>query len=74
MFKHIKVGDVVTRNFYGTLQRMRVTAIDEYNGWITAGMGWMFDPETGCEEDPELGYGKEFGRTISFLINTTTTD
>jgi len=68
MFKHLKVGDIATRNFLGQLQKWPVTAIDEYNGWITIGMGWMFDPETGVEEDPELEWGVEFGRTGSFLV------
>ncbi len=51
MFKHIKVGDVVTRNFFGGLQHLRVTAVSEE--LITAGMGWTFDRETGREVDED---------------------
>ena len=28
---------------------------------------WTFDRETGVEEDPELGWGRSFGVTGSFL-------
>ena len=28
---------------------------------------WTFDDETGVEEDPELGYGRSFGRTGSII-------
>lgn len=68
MFEHIKVGDTVTRNFYGLLQRMKVTEVTPH--LIVAGLGWMFDRETGVEEDPDLGFGVAFGVTCSNLVQT----
>lgn len=51
MFKHIKVGDVVCREFVGR-QLMKVTAVDDE--LITAGMGWQFNREDGHEWDPDV--------------------
>jgi hypothetical protein len=66
MFKHVKVGDIVTRLFAGKHYRMRVTDVSET--LITAGMGWQFDRETGVEEDADLGWGVRFGLTGSRLV------
>lgn len=66
MFRDVKVGDVVTRNFCGILQQWRVTEIAD--DLITIGMGWMFDPDTGWEVDVDLKWGPEFGKTGSYLV------
>lgn len=66
MFEHIKIGDIVVRDFLGMKQQMRVTEVSK--GLITAGMGWTFDIRTGMEVDHYLHYGPEYGRTCSFLI------
>lgn len=50
MFKDVKVGDVVCREFCGR-QLMKVTAVDDE--LITAGMGWQFNREDGVEWDPD---------------------
>lgn len=64
-FKHIKVGDVITRNMAGIEMKMKVSSVDDK--LITAGMGWQFDRETGWEVDLDLGWGPEYGRTGSYL-------
>jgi hypothetical protein len=51
MFKDVKVGDVVCREFCGR-QLMKVTAVDDE--LITAGMGWQFNREDGHEWDPDV--------------------
>ncbi len=48
-FRHIKVGDFVTRNFCGMKTILQVTSVSDT--LITAGMGWTFNRETGLEED-----------------------
>lgn len=68
-FFHVKVGDTVTREFYGEKQKWVVTAVDK--DLITVGLGWTFDRRTGFEEDPDLGLGVKFGVTISRLIHET---
>lgn len=65
-FRHVKVGDIVTRWFADKPMQMRVTEVDEK--LITAGMGWQFERDTGAEYDPELHWGTEFGRTGSHLL------
>ena len=65
-FVHIAVGDVVTRNFYGDLQRMQVSAVDEH--LITAGMGWQFERLTGYEYDEDCRSGSKYGLIMSFLV------
>lgn len=65
-FRDVKVGDIVTRNMAGVIMRMVVTEVDDK--LITAGMGWQFDRDTGCEEDAALGWGRAFGISGSRLI------
>lgn len=66
-FRHVKVGDVVTRLLAGKIpMKMLVTHVDTKT--MTCGGGWMFDRETGWEEDSDLGWGVDFGRTGSHLI------
>lgn len=65
-FESIVVGDIVIRNFYGDLQKMKVSAVDDT--LITAGMGWQFERLTGYEYDEDLRSGSKFGKIISFLV------
>jgi len=51
MFKHLKVGDIATRNFCGIVEQWKVTAVDDK--LVTIGMGWTFDRETGREVDED---------------------
>lgn len=66
MFKHVKVGDIVHRDFSGKIYQIRMTAVDDK--LITAGMGWQFDRETGVEEDEVLQWGVKYGRTGSRIV------
>ena len=62
--KDLKVGDLVTRMLGGAPMPLKVTEVTDtlvICGW------WTFDRETGVEEDPELGWGRSFGVTGSFL-------
>lgn len=71
MFKHVRVGDVVTRDLGGgrhltggVRQHLRVTAVDDE--LIHCG-SWTFRRDTGGEVDADLGWD---GREIagSWLI------
>jgi hypothetical protein len=64
-FMDVKIGDTVTRNFYGYMQPLEVTGVDDI--LIYTKGGWNFDRATGFEEDPEIGMGVAFGITCSFL-------
>ena len=65
-FMDVKVGDTVTRLFYGIKMPLEVVAVDER---IIHTKGcWTFDRSTGIEEDEELGFGVKFNLTCSILI------
>lgn len=65
MFKHLKVGDIATRDLCGIVEDWKVTEVTDT--LVIIGMGWSFDRETGVEEDPYLGWGVAFGKTGSRL-------
>jgi hypothetical protein len=76
-FRHLKPGDKVTRLLGGEVtMAMQVTSVDEEvlvcaavrpDGRLFHGH-WQFDRETGAEEDHEIGWGKKFGVTGSYLV------
>lgn len=64
-----KEGQKVIRLLAGTIPvPMTITRVHE--GLVHCGP-WQFDDETGIEEDPELGFGVEFGLTGSYIKETT---
>lgn len=65
-FFDVKVGDTITRLFYGTKMKLTVSQVDERIIHTTG--GWMFDRSTGFEHDPDIGMGVDFGVTCSQLI------
>ena len=65
-FMDVKPGDIVTRLFYGVRQQLTVSHVSERIIHTTG--GWEFDRSTGIEHDPELGFGVDFGISISQLI------
>lgn len=76
-FTHLKVGDRVTRMLAGKLpmqmvvrevkeDTVRCAAVQEDGAEFEG--DWEFDRETGCEEDHELGWGRKFGVTGSFIV------
>jgi hypothetical protein len=74
-FEDLKVGDKVLRSICGMSMEMIVIEVRE-KYLLAAASGtehwpvdalWMFDRQTGAEEDPDLKWGVEFGRTGSFL-------
>lgn len=72
-FAHIKVGDTVIRLLAGTV-RMPVTVFEVTDNIIKARVPeigddyWQFDIATGCEIDPDLGWGPPPQWTGSFLL------
>jgi hypothetical protein len=65
-FRHLKVGDEVTRMLAGVVEmKLQVTEVDE--NFIYCGP-WTFERVTGFEYDPEIGSGSEFGIIASFLV------
>lgn len=76
-FRHLKVGDRVTRMLGDLPMLMEVTEVKEDN-IVCAAVGkegkglfkgdWEFNRDVGCEEDADLKWGKAFGRTGSYLI------
>jgi len=67
-FVYIQPGDTVRRMLAGTIPMdLVVDAVDER--LIHCRGGWMFDRETGVEEDPEIGWGLAFGVSGSFLVH-----
>ncbi len=77
-FFHLRPGDKVKRLIGGLIAMpMIVTEVKDRtlladafadDGSIFHGQ-WEFDRETGAEEDPELGWGRAFGATGSFLVH-----
>ena len=77
-FNHLKVGDKVNRKMgnSGPKMLMVVEKIDDKLIYCNAAENplppsaekWMFDIETGIEEDEELGWGRRFGKTGTFLL------
>lgn len=72
-FRHVKVGDRVTRMLAGAVpMELDVVAVDEtliHCGWSGGGIdGWTFDRLSGIEVDDELGWGPRYGRTGSYLV------
>lgn len=74
-FRRLKVGDRIMRSLAGMPMPMQVTAVDDKvvtcaavnkDGSLFYG-GWQFDRDLGCEEDHELGWGREFGVSGSHL-------
>lgn len=78
-FRDLKVGDRVMRVFgqepSTTTMPMEVMVVEENilrcsaldtKHWPPEEW-WSFDRDAGCEEDPELGWGKKFGVTGSQL-------
>lgn len=67
-FDYIRPGDTVRRLLAGTIPMdLVVDAVDER--LIHCRGGWMFDRETGVEEDPDIRWGFAFGVTGSFLVH-----
>jgi len=74
--KHLKVGDRVTR-FIGQgvmMMEMEVIKVNETTiecahvaGDHLVKLGWMFDRESGAEEDDDLEWGVKFGRTGTYI-------
>lgn len=80
-FRDLTAGCIVTRMLAGTIpQKMVVRLVDddyiycaaegfgEFDEKTGEWTGWKFDRDTGVEEDEELGWGKKFGLTGSFLV------
>lgn len=75
-FRHLKVGDKVTRLLAGMPMNMEVeeiredvivcSALPERGGKVLG--EWTFCRDTGAEEDEEIGWGKKFGVTGSYLV------
>ena len=77
-FSHLKPGDQVLRLLCEqTVMRMVVREVlptvlvcdAVLEGSSTFPGGWEFDRKTGLEEDPELEWGVEFGKSGSRLID-----
>lgn len=73
-FTDVKVGDRVKRLLGGEVA-MYLTVTEVTDKHIVCGVpslpnaeGWRFDRRTGIEEDTELGWGVQFGRTGSYLV------
>lgn len=77
-FQDLKVGDKVDRMIGDGTLLMEMTVMAIKDGIIyCAHTGhtehwpieelWQFHAEFGCEEDADLGWGKEFGLTGSYL-------
>jgi len=65
-FRHITVGDKVTRSLAGSIpMHMRVTEVTD--DLIVCG-GWTFSRTTGAEQDDDLQWGDAYGRTGSTLV------
>lgn len=62
----LTVGDRVVRLLAGTVRmELRVTSVSSEEvvcGW------WTFDPETGAEIDPDLGWGPPPLSTGSYIV------
>jgi len=70
MFRHLKVGDKVTRllgGADGVKMGLKVTEVTETT--IVCG-AWTFDTKTGAEIDDDLQWGPRYGGTGSFLVKT----
>ena len=77
-FRHLKVGDNVTRMLAGTIPMpMRVTKIDghiitcvalEENGDVVPYCDWTFHADNGGEIDEELGWNPPHTPTGSVLV------
>lgn len=66
-FTDVGPGDQITRMLAGTIEMtLVVERVDDK--LIYAKGGWMFDRQTGVEEDPDLGWGVASGVTGSFLV------
>ena len=46
------------------IKEITITQLEEY---YQRGLIWKFDKASGAEEDPDLGWGREFGRTGTYL-------
>ena len=76
-FFHLKPGDQVLRLLGERTMLMGVREVHHavlvcdalYKDNTTFPGGWEFDRKTGIEEDPELGWGVEFGKSGSRLIH-----
>jgi hypothetical protein len=74
--KHVKEGDVLTRMLGGAIAMKvivgKVTSkhviCGSADGVISWEDGWTFDRETGIEEDKDLGWGRDFRVSGSFII------
>lgn len=76
-FKDLKVGDRVHRRMGHDGPTMEMQVVKVTDDLIECGavnkdgsiekLGWTFDRETGVEEDEELGWGKKFGVTGTYL-------
>lgn len=78
-FEHLKLGDRVFRMLGGAVtMEMQVTGINLNDNTVTCGVvmpngdvfegDWTFDRNSGVEEDHELKWGVQFGRTGSYLV------
>ena len=69
-FTEVKEGWIVSRDMGGAVMKLGVTSVDErfiYCGPI--GFGWKFDRATGIEVDEDLGWGPQFGKVGSYLVD-----
>lgn len=79
-FKGLRVGDKVWRRMgrNGPAMHMVVVHVGDKLLFCDAVQGrpmknkpltehWMFDRDTGEEEDRELGWGRQFGKTGTYL-------
>jgi len=73
--RDLEVGDKVVRLMGGLEMPGTVMFIEEdliyvacegTEGWSKESL-WRFDRDTGCEEDEDLGWGKEYGVTGSYI-------
>jgi len=65
-FNDVKIGDTVTRMLAGTIpMKLKVTEVTDT--LIVCG-SWSFDRATGVEEDADLEWGVQFGKTGSYLV------
>lgn len=82
MFEHLKVGDRVQRQMGagGPLLTMVVVHVDDALVYcdldhrpllgLPLKEHWQFDRATGAEEDPELGWGRSYRVTGTFLVHS----
>lgn len=66
MFNHIIIGDTVTRNFCGMIQKWIVSEVTDK--LIVCGLGWSFCRNCGAEVDEDMNWNCT--KTGSFLVRS----